>query len=80
MKENSLIRLFKIILRKNYKILGIAFFILVISSMLNLGMPQIIRIILDDAIVNKDSELLIKLIILYSLILIASEAFRLFLE
>ena len=71
MKENSLIRLFKIILRKNYKILGIAFFILVISSMLNLGMPQIIRIILDDAIVNKDSELLIKLIILYSLILIA---------
>ena len=63
MKENSLIRLFKIILRKNYKILGIAFFILVISSMLNLGMPQIIRIILDDAIVNKDSELLIKLFI-----------------
>lgn len=80
MKENSLIRLFKIILRKNYKILGIAFFILVISSMLNLGMPQIIRIILDDAIVNKDSELLIKLIILYSLILIASAAIRLFLE
>ena len=37
MKENSLIRLFKITLRKNYKILGIAFFILVISSMLNLG-------------------------------------------
>ena len=64
MKENSLIRLF----------------ILVISSMLNLGMPQIIRIILDDAIVNKDSELLIKLIILYSLILIASAAIRLFLE
>ena len=55
MKENSLIRLFKIILRKNYKILGIAFFILVISSMLNLGMPQIIRIILDDAIVNTNS-------------------------
>ena len=80
MKENSLIRLFKIILRKNYTILGIAFFILVISSMLNLGMPQIIRIILDDAIVNKDSELLIKLIILYSLILIASAAIRLFLE
>ena len=48
--------------------------------MLNLGMPQIIRIILDDAIVNKDSELLIKLIILYSLILIASAAIRLFLE
>lgn len=43
-------------------------------------MPQIIRIILDDAIVNKDSELLIKLIILYSLILIASAAIRLFLE
>ena len=69
MKENSLIRLFKIILRKNYKILGIAFFILVISSMLNLGMPQIIRIILDDAIVNKDSELLIKLIILILMVL-----------
>lgn len=64
-KYTNIKRFFKIIFKKNKSIPYIAFLIMIINSGLDLFIPQITKSILDDAIINKNSNLLIKLILIY---------------
>lgn len=78
--SKNLKRFLKIVFKKNKFILIIAFSILMVSSILNLSMPQIVRLILDNAIVNKEVGFLLELIFLYSVVLIISVLLRAVLE
>lgn len=64
-KYTNIKRFFKIALKKNKAFLYIAFSIMIINSGLDLIIPQITKSILDDAIINKNSGLLVKLILIY---------------
>ncbi|WP_286183978.1 ABC transporter ATP-binding protein [Clostridium sp. CCUG 7971] len=78
--SKNLKRFLMIVFKKNKFILIIAFSILMVSSILNLSMPQIVRLILDNAIVNKEVDFLLELIFLYSVVLIISVLLRAVLE
>ncbi|MGL5712134.1 MAG: ABC transporter ATP-binding protein [Paraclostridium sp.] len=73
-------RFLKIVFKKNKLIASLAFFIMIITSILNLCIPQITRQILDDAISNSKTDLLIKLVLLYAAISILSALFGVILE
>ena len=64
-KYTNIKRFFKIAFKKNKAFLYIAFSIMIINSGLDLIIPQITKSILDDAISNKNSGLLMKLILIY---------------
>lgn len=64
-KYTNIKRFFKIVFKKNKVIPYIAFLIMIITSGLDLFIPQITKSILDDAITNKKSDLLMKLILIY---------------
>ncbi|CEP41236.1 ABC transporter ATP-binding protein (plasmid) [Paraclostridium sordellii] len=73
-------RFFKIVFEKNKLIASIAFFIMITTSLLDLLIPQITRRILDDAISNSKTSLLIKLALLYAVISILSALLSVLLE
>ena len=73
-------RFLKIIFEKNKLISSIAFFIMIITSILDLFIPQITRQIIDDAISNNKINLLIKLVLLYAVISILSALLSVVLE
>lgn len=61
----NLKRFLKMISKDNKLSLMIAFLTLIIVTGITLFRPQIIKLILDDAILNKNIGLLIKLILIY---------------
>lgn len=70
----------KIVFHKNKSLSIIAFFIMMITSILDLFIPQVSRLILDDAISKNKTSLLIKLVLLYTVISISSVLFSIVLE
>ncbi|GAA3657697.1 ABC transporter ATP-binding protein [Asaccharospora irregularis] len=81
MKNSRNIKKFlKIVFEKNKLIASIAFVIMLVISMLDLSIPQVTRLILDDAIINNKTNLLIKLVLLYAIISIFSALFTVILE
>lgn len=70
----------KIVFHKNKLLASIAFFMMMITSILDLFIPQVSRLILDDAISNNKTSLLIKLVLLYTFISISSVLFSIILE
>lgn len=73
-------RFLKIVFEKNKLIACIAFSIMIITSVLDLFIPQVTRLILDDAISNGKTSLLIKLVLMYAAISISSSLFSVVLE
>lgn len=73
-------RFFKIVFEKNKLTASIGFLIMIITSVLGLFIPQVTRLILDDAISNGKTSLLIKLVLLYAAISISSALLSVFLE
>lgn len=73
-------RFLKIVFEKNKVIASIAFLVIIIISVLDLFIPQVTRLILDDAINNSKTNLLIKLVLLYSAISISSALLTIVLE
>lgn len=65
-------RFLKILFENNKLIASIAFLIMMITSLLGLFIPQVTRLIIDDAISNGKTNLLIKLVLLYAAISILS--------
>ncbi|WP_024622103.1 ABC transporter ATP-binding protein [Metaclostridioides mangenotii] len=65
-------RFLKIVFEKNKLIASIAFVMMMLTSVLDLFLPQVTRLILDDAIGNSKTNLLIKLVLLYAAISISS--------
>ncbi|WP_270647945.1 ABC transporter ATP-binding protein [Paeniclostridium hominis] len=61
----NITRFLKIVFKKNKFIASSAFLLMITVSVLDLLIPQVTRIILDDAIMFKKSGLLLKLIIVY---------------
>ena len=61
-------RFLKIVFQNNKSKAFVAFFIMMSISILNLCTPQVIRVILDDAITNSKIDLLLKLVFLYIVI------------
>lgn len=78
--SKNLKRFIKILLNKNKLISSLAFLIMMIVSILDLCIPQITRMILDNAIKFSKIDLLLKLIILYGLITVLSAIFNIVLE
>lgn len=73
-------RFLKILFEKNKLIASIAFSIMIITSVLDLFIPQVTRLILDDAISKGKTTLLIKLVLLYGAISISSAILSIVLE
>ncbi|CEN23302.1 ABC transporter ATP-binding protein [[Clostridium] sordellii] len=73
-------RFLKIVFEKNKLTSSIAFFIMIIISTISLFIPQLTRLILDDAISKGKTSLLIKLVLIYAAISIFSEIFTVLLE
>ena len=69
-------RFIRILLKKNKCIAVAAFFIMIAISILNLFIPQITRMILDNAIKFGKIDLLLKLIIIYGMIILFSAIFN----
>lgn len=73
-------RFFKIVFEQNKLIATIAFFIMIITAILDLFIPQVTKLILDSAISNKKVNLLIKLVLLYAVISVLSALLSVVLE
>lgn len=73
-------RFLKIVFEKNKLIASISFLLMIIISILDLFIPQVTRRILDDAISNSKTNLLIKLVLLYATISISAILFGIVLE
>lgn len=73
-------RFIKILLNKNKSIVILSFFIMIVISILDLFIPQITRMILDDAIKIGNSNLLFKLIVIYGVIILLSSIFNIGLD
>lgn len=80
MKKKNLIRFFKIVIKKNIFNIIVAFSIIMIVSILNLCLPQITKNILDNAIKNGNTNMLFKLIGLYTIISLTSSFLSIALE
>lgn len=78
--SKNLKRFLKIVFKQNKLIATIAFFIMIITAILDLFIPQVTKLILDDAISNKKIDLLIKLIVVYAVVGILSAVFSLILD
>ena len=73
-------RFLKIVFQNNKSKAFVAFFIMMSISILNLCTPQVIRVILDDAITNSKIDLLLKLVFLYIVISTSSALFSILLS
>ena len=73
-------RFIKIALEKNKLMATIAFTLMIMTSILDLYMPQVTRQILDNAIGNRKINILIKLIFIYIAISIVSSLLEVILE
>lgn len=80
MKKKNLIRFFKIVIKKKIFNIIVAFSIIMIVSILNLCLPQITKNILDNAIKNSNTNMLFKLIGLYTIISLTSSFLSIALE
>lgn len=80
MRKNNLIRFLKIAFKKNKLNAIIAFLLMLITSGLSLFMPQITKMILDNAIKNSNINLLLKLIMMYVGIILISNILSLVLD
>ncbi|CEN23883.1 ABC transporter ATP-binding protein [Paraclostridium sordellii] len=78
--SKNLKRFFTIVFEKNKLILLLAFAIMLIISILNLFIPQLTKLILDEAIRLGNTNLLIKLVLLYLTISILSSLLNVILE
>lgn len=67
-KYNNLKKYLTMLLKFNKKTLITILFITIFISIINLVRPQIIKLILDDAIINKNIKFLIDLSMLYLII------------
>lgn len=76
----NLKRFFKIVFRNNKLTASIAFLIMIITSILDLFIPQVTRLILDDAISNSKISLLINLVLIYAAISASSALLSVVLE
>ena len=65
MKNNNLIRFLKIAFKKNKYISILAFLMMIITSAIELYIPQITRVILDDSIKLGNIKFLLSLILVY---------------
>ncbi|HDF2532560.1 TPA: ABC transporter ATP-binding protein, partial [Clostridioides difficile] len=68
MENKNLIRFSKLVIHRNRVNLIFSFIFVCIISIIDLFLPQITRLIIDEGINNENITLLIKLIILYGLI------------
>lgn len=80
MENKNLIRFSKLVIHKNKVNLIFSFIFVCIISIIDLFLPQITRLIIDEGINNENIALLIKLIILYGLIKFLSSLFNLILS
>lgn len=78
--SKSIKRFLKIVFEKNKSIASLAFIIMIIRSILDLCIPQVTKLILDDAISNSKINILIKLVLLYAFISILSALFSIVLD
>ncbi|EQK45509.1 ABC transporter family protein [[Clostridium] bifermentans ATCC 638] len=78
--KNNLIRFLKIVFKKNKVNATIAFSLMLITSGLSLFMPQITKMILDNAIKNNNINLLLKLTTMYIGITLISNILSLVLD
>lgn len=76
----SIRRYILLILTKNKKKIFFTFFIMLITCILDLSIPQVTKLILDNAIISGKVTFLIKLILLYAIISICSSILNLILE
>lgn len=79
-KKNSINKFLKLMFEKNRLLATIAFILMLGVSILDLFIPQVTRFILDDAITNKKTSLLVKLILLYVIISISLSLFNIILD
>ena len=79
-KKNSIKKFLKLMFEKNRLLATIAFILMLGVSILDLFIPQVTRFILDDAITNKKTSLLVKLILLYVIISISLSLFNIILD
>lgn len=79
-KSQNIKRFLKIVFEKNKLISSVAFLIMIITSILELLIPQITKSILDDAISNSKTNLLMRLVLLYAFISILSVLLSVLLE
>jgi subfamily B ATP-binding cassette protein MsbA len=78
--KKNIRRFLKIVFKKNKLVACLAFSIMLIVSILELLIPQLTRMILDDAIRYGKINLLIKLILIYVVVSISSALFDISLE
>lgn len=78
--KNSIKKFLKLMFEKNRLLATIAFILMLGVSILDLFVPQVTRLILDDAITNKKTSLLLKLILLYVMISIFLSLFNIILD
>lgn len=78
--KNNLIRFLKIVFKKNKVNATIAFSLMLITSGLSLFMPQVTKMILDNAIKNNNINLLLKLTTMYIGITLISNILSLVLD
>ncbi len=72
MENKNLIRFSKLIIHKNKVNLILSFIFVCIISVIDLFLPQITKLIIDDGIGNKNTKILIELIFLYGIIKLLS--------
>ncbi|HBF2787055.1 TPA: ABC transporter ATP-binding protein [Clostridioides difficile] len=77
--NKNLFRFLKLIIKQNKTKLIVAFIVTFVISILDLSMPQITRMIIDDGIEYGNIEILIKLVIIYILVTIFSSIFEILL-
>ncbi|MCV2273114.1 ABC transporter ATP-binding protein/permease [Clostridioides difficile] len=80
MENKNLIRFSKLVIHRNKVNLIFSFIFVCIISIIDLFLPQITKLIIDEGINNENITLLIKLIILYGLIKVLSSLFNLILS
>lgn len=78
--KKNIRRFIKILLKYNKIELCLSFFIMLIVSILGLIQPQLIKMILDDAIIDSNIQLLIKLVVIYGTISILSSLLNVILQ
>lgn len=76
----NVLRFLKIIFKKNKFISFIALLLMMVTSALGLLIPQVTRAILDDAIIFKQNELLLYLILTYIAIVLVSSILNIILD
>lgn len=70
--SDSIKRFLKIVFKKNKYIIGFAFIMMITVSILDLFIPQLTKMILDNGIKLENSNILLKLILIYGLVQLMS--------